>query len=120
MHFHHNRPIFQQVCHYLCRRIVRGELQPGQKLPTVKEMADELGFNPNTIERSCQELERAGLLTPHRGHGINVTEDREKLDRLRDTMARDAVDTCLEELCALGLQEEAILELVRHRLAATR
>lgn len=104
------RPIFQQVAHELSRRIARGALSPGDKLPTVREMALEFRVNPNTIQRACQELEAHGAVTSRRGHGIFVTEDAEVLQQLRDEMVTEAIDRCVQELRALGLDSFAMLK----------
>lgn len=97
------RPIFQQVAHELTRRIARGDLPLGEKLPTVREMALEFRVNPNTIQRACQELERQGVISSRRGHGIFVTESPVVLRELRQAMVAEAVAVCQRELRALGL-----------------
>lgn len=102
------RPIFQQVAHELSRRIARGALAPGDKLPTVREMALEFRVNPNTIQRACQELELQGAVNSRRGHGIFVTDDAGVLQRLRDAMVTEAVARCVQELRALGLSRPAM------------
>lgn len=111
------RPIFQQVAHELSRRIARGALKPGDKLPTVREMALEFRVNPNTIQRACQELEGQGAVTSRRGHGIFVTDDAGILERLRHEMVTEAVNACVRELRALGLDSPTMLKAFEAGLA---
>lgn len=111
------RPIFQQVARELSRRIARGALRPGDKLPTVREMALEFRVNPNTIQRACLELESSGAVTSRRGHGIFVTDDGAVLKRLRDEMVNEAVTACVQQLRALGLDSFTMLKAFQAGLA---
>lgn len=110
------RPIFQQVARELSRRIARGALAPGDKLPTVREMAMEFRVNPNTIQRASQELEAQGIVTTRRGLGIFVSDNTEVLERLREEMVTEAVATCVQELRALGLDGFTMLNAFQARL----
>lgn len=67
-------PVYLQLEEGIRLRIQRGELTPGQSLPTVRRMADEVGVNPNTVARVYRELQREGLLRLERGLGTFVTE----------------------------------------------
>ena len=64
------------------KEIVTGHLLPGDKIPSVRELASELQVNPNTIQRTFQELERDGVVT-RRGMGRYVTNEGEKIMELR-------------------------------------
>lgn len=116
MQLDQDRPIYQQVARHLCRQIVRGDYSPGEKLPTVRELALAMGVNPNTIQRSCNELEREGVLRSQRGLGIFVTDSVEIITQLRREMADEAVTTCLNELSSLGLSAATIQQLISERL----
>lgn len=70
-----NRPICPQICEQLCLRIAKGSFEPHEKLPSVREIAVMAGVNPNTVQRSLEELERRGILHSVRGSGWFVGED---------------------------------------------
>ena len=74
MHSHRdNRPIYSQIVDSFRERIAAGVLQPGEKLPSVRELAAELAINPNTIQRAYRELEAAGWVQTQPGKGCFVT-----------------------------------------------
>ena len=62
---------------------------PGDKIPSVRELASELQVNPNTIQRTFQELERDGVVVTRRGMGRYVTNEGEKIMELRKEMAKE-------------------------------
>ncbi|AIM10674.1 GntR family transcriptional regulator [Bacillus anthracis] len=77
--FSPNTPIYIQVMEYIKKEIVTGHLLPGDKIPSVRELASELQVNPNTIQRTFQELERDGVVVTRRGMGRYVTNEGRKL-----------------------------------------
>lgn len=107
-------PIYQQLVQEIKEAILRGVLQPGDKLPSVRELSVQLMINPNTVQKSYQELERQRIIDNVRGKGTFVSkdyrprEDAEKLESLRDELRR-----VLIEAHYLGLGEERITEMVR-------
>ena len=101
MHSHRdNRPIYSQIVDSYRERIAAGILQPGDKLPSVRELAADLAINPNTIQRAYRELEAAGWIHTQPGKGCFVTgipggsEKQLLLKTLEDTA---------QALLALGL-----------------
>ena len=77
--FSPNTPIYIQVMEHIKKEIVTGHLLPGDKIPSVRELASELQVNPNTIQRTFQELERDGVVVTRRGMGRYVTNEGEKI-----------------------------------------
>ncbi|GMA41019.1 GntR family transcriptional regulator [Mobilicoccus caccae] len=75
MEFDPARPIWHQLIHEFSRRIVTGEWSPGGRIGGVRELAGELGVNPNTVQRALSELERDGLCRSERTAGRFVTDD---------------------------------------------
>lgn len=67
--------IFQQIADNICDRILSGQLQAGDKVPSVREQAATLGVNQNTIVRTYMELQHTDILTNKRGIGYFVTEN---------------------------------------------
>lgn len=100
------RPICPQICEQICVHIAGGRFAPGEKLLSVREVAVEAGVNPNTVQRSFEELERQGVLYSVRGSGWYVAEDinvaRETLKHLLEVKTA----TYFEQMSALGLTPE--------------
>ncbi len=113
--FSQNEPIYRQIMDRLCRAVVRGNLVPGERLPSVREMAVEFGVNPNTISRVYQELERMGVTETRRGQGCFLT-DAERIATLRRELSRRAIDRLLTEMAAMGFSREEILRSVSDHL----
>ncbi|MCI6746040.1 GntR family transcriptional regulator [Anaerolactibacter massiliensis] len=107
--FEGNSPIYLQIIEKLETGIAAGTYAPGQKMPSVRDLALEAGVNPNTVQRAFAELERDGLLHSQRTSGRFVTEDRQKLSALRVTLGRKYIGELFERLTGLGLSQEEIL-----------
>ena len=103
-------PIYLQVKMMIKRDIVTGELQLGAKMPSVRDMALQFTINPNTVSRVYRELEQEGICYTKRGMGTFVTEEKEKVEKLREEMARELMSQFLNGMNQLGIsREEAIL-----------
>ena len=74
------RPIYTQICDGFREQIATGVLQPGEKLPSVRELAGELAINPNTIQRSYRQLEMEGWIVTVPGKGCFVCSKPEQPD----------------------------------------
>jgi GntR family transcriptional regulator len=71
--FDTTQPAYLQIVHQVARQAARGRLRQGQRLPTVRSLANQLGLNFNTVARAYRVLQRRGLLSAQRGRGTYVT-----------------------------------------------
>lgn len=92
-------PIGDQIRLGLRRAIAAGEVNPGDSLPTVRQLAADLGVNLNTVARAYRELESEGLVSTVRGRGTVVTSARE-LSRQPEAKVRDRLRVELRNLLA--------------------
>lgn len=97
------RPIYLQLLEELELRIVTGVYPPGSQLPGVRALAGEAAVNPNTMQKSLQELEREGLVFAQRTSGRFVTEDTALVRSMRDRLAREQAAAFLTAMEKLGL-----------------
>lgn len=104
--FDESRSIWQQIREQLTKRILSGEFLPGDKLPSVREMATEAGVNPNTMQRALLSLDETGLTTADRTKGRIVTADSSSIDRERDKLARGHAAEYLMQTRALGIEDK--------------
>ena len=111
--FEENLPIYTQLTERLQREIVSGIYLPGSRLPSVRELAQQAGVNPNTVQRALGELEREGLITTQRTAGKFVTEDQTALDALRQRLARAQATAYLGALRALGYDAAQCMEFLQ-------
>ena len=114
MEFNNSAPIYIQIMDYIKKKIVLGEIDSGEKLFSVRELAFELKVNPNTVQRSYQELERENLVFTQRGMGTFVTEEKNMIEELRGIMAKDIIKNFIFEIKSLGLGEDEVLTLIRN------
>ena len=111
-------PIYQQIRNQIVLGIAQGELKAGEKLPTVRALAQESGVNAMTVSKAYQLLKqegylRAGAVVTIPGESFSERERAQKPDR---EMA-EKLRLCLAELKLAGLKEEEILKLCREILA---
>lgn len=111
--FEETQPIYYQIVQRICARILRGELNPGDKLPSVIDAAMHFKVNHNTIQRVYQELIRQGIVVAKRGEGTFVTEDRQVLERMHEEMRKSLLENFLTEMRRLGYSPSEILSTLR-------
>ncbi len=101
LNYRDNRPIYEQICLSLRRAIGTGGMQPGEKLPSVRELAAALAINPNTIQRAYRMLEEEGWVVSVPGKGSFVAGIPET-ERLRLVTLYDALDAAVRSLEEAG------------------
>ncbi|SDW70212.1 GntR family transcriptional regulator [Marininema mesophilum] len=102
-------PIYLQLAEKIRRQILRHELTPGEKLPSVRDMAVQSSVNPNTVQRTYSELERMGIVESRRGQGTFITENEERLETLRDEMRETQIASFVQGMKEMGFASEEIL-----------
>ncbi len=105
-------PIYLQIITTLKMKIAGGDLPPGSQVKPVRELAMEAGVNPNTMQRALTLLEQEGLLYTLRTSGRFVTEDREVLKKMRETLSEEHIKEMFEALGKLGMSGEEIVDAV--------
>lgn len=107
-----DRPVFIQIMEKLKQDIVTGIYAPGDKLPSVRDLATEASVNPNTMQRAFSELEREGLVYTQRTNGRFITEDQNMISHVKEQMAADAVRNFLNSMELLGFSGEEAAKLL--------
>ncbi len=105
------RPIYEQVVQRLEELILKGVLEPGSQLPSVRNLAMELSINPNTIQKAYMELERRGFIYSVKGKGSFIAEN----DNLIDIKKEEALKTLskvIRDAKEIGILKEQIIEKV--------
>ena len=109
-------PIYAQLIAQIKIGIVSGAFPPGERLPSVRDLATEAGVNPNTMQRALAELERDGLVYSQRTAGRFVTEDKAMIDTAKRSLAEGHIRSFLNAMVHLGYQREEILALLRQEV----
>ena len=111
--FQDHLPIYAQLMDTLKRRIITGRYLPGEKLPSVRELAAEAGINPNTVQRAFSELEREGLIYTQRATGKYVTENADEIKSARQTLAKTQIAEFLSNMQSLGYSVGDVIVLLQ-------
>lgn len=107
LNYRDGRPIYEQVKDGLRQLVVTGAIRPGDKLPSVRNMAAQLAINPNTIQRAYEALEQEGYVYSVPGKGSFAAERGEVETRRREELLGQ-LDQIADELMYLGVTPEDI------------
>ncbi|MGI6462983.1 MAG: GntR family transcriptional regulator [Candidatus Scatomorpha sp.] len=106
------RPIFLQLVEQIKERIINQELKPGERLPSVREIAADAGVNPNTVQRAMQELEREGIVNSQRTSGRFLSEEEDMIKKIKTDLATKHLETFLDNMKRLGFGKREIIEMI--------
>lgn len=110
-----DRPIYIQLTEQITQYIVSGVFQPGTRMASVRELAEDAGVNPNTMQRAMAELERNGLVKTHRTTGRMITEDLEMLNRIREDLAGARITEFFDGMRTIGFSPKEAAALLSKR-----
>lgn len=106
------RPIYLQIIERVQMDVITGRYQPGDKLPSVRDLAQEAAVNPNTMQKALSELERSGLIYSQRTSGRFITEDKELIHQMQKELAAAEVSAFVAHMKQLGITPEEIRQLL--------
>ena len=120
MEFNSNKSIYLQICDSIYERILSGELQPDERIPSVREFGAEIGVNPNTIMRSYEKLTAEGIIYNKRGIGYFTCADaRERvLEAEKKQFLEEELPMVIRRMNLLGISEEEMIKAF-HQTHAT-
>src|SRR3954470_6338776 len=110
-------PIYRQIADQICRAVAGGGLVPGEQMPSVRSLAEQLVINPNTVARTYADLIRDGVLEAQQGKGVFVARRRNvytKAERLRRIDA--SLEAFVSEGVQLGFTPEELREALDRKL----
>lgn len=107
-----DRPIYAQLIDGIMQAIVSGEYKPGEKLPSVRDLAVDAAVNPNTMQKALAELEETGLLHTQRTAGRYITSDKELLQRVKGELAKARIEEFFVNMQSMGFSHEEIVGLI--------
>lgn len=107
-----SRPIYLQIIERVQMDIITGRYQPGDKLPSVRDLAQEAAVNPNTMQKALSKLERSGLIYSQRTSRRFITEDKELIHQMKKELAAAEVSAFVAHMKQLGITPEEIRQLL--------
>lgn len=106
--FDEKSPIYAQIAQHVKMQIISQEIKSGEQLPTVRELAEIAGVNPNTMQRAFSELEREGMVYSQRTSGRFVTDDTELIAQKRKEVAELELRNFVDNIAKIGFDTQDI------------
>ena len=107
-----DRPIYIQLMEVLKYKIISGTYNPGDKLPSVRDLAAEASVNPNTMQKALAELERENLIFTNRTSGKFISEDETMIRKLKHDIAKDEIQKFFDNMSKLGFTQKETIEIL--------
>ena len=107
-----DRPVYQQIMAAIRGAVLTGELPPGKKIPSVRDLAAEAQVNPNTMQRALTELEREELLISGGTSGRSVTQEESVLTGMKETILRELAKEGAEKFMVFGVSPSQAAQLL--------
>lgn len=114
--FSSEKPIFKQIADHICVDIINGIYKPGERIPSVRELALAAAVNPNTMQKGLSELEEWGLLISQSTSGRYVTNDNELISKVKLLFAKELCADFLSKTSRIGLTPQEAKELLNSEL----
>ena len=111
--FNNSVPIYLHIVSEIKKQIVSGKLIPGERIPSVRELALTYKVNPNTMQKALIELEENGLIKTERTNGKFVTEDENIINKIKNDYADNLTQNYLSEMISLGITKQEIKERIK-------
>ena len=120
--FHSGLPIYTQIVNQIQSQLANGILKPGNQLPTVRALAQELRVNFNTVARAYRILDDARIISTQQGRGTYITEipPPEVIERLRHESLEALTQRFIAEAIRLGFSEREVSQMVRDSLKSRK
>ena len=113
---HDGVPIYHQIVNQIKYLVASGRLVPGEQLPPVRKLAEQLLINPNTVARAYRELESARVLNTRRGAGVFISDAGSPLARgEQNKILCQRIDMLLTESRQMNIDLEEVVKLMRQR-----
>lgn len=111
--FNNRDPVYLQVVRHFKEEIATGRLAAGQAIPSRRELAAQLGINPNTAQKAYKEMEEQGLITTEGNSPSRITTDEVILRTIRDELLTEAVQMFVNSIRKIDVPVEELLQKVK-------
>lgn len=111
--FNNRDPVYIQVIRHFKEQIAQGFYEPGQEIPSRRELAGLLKINPNTAQRAYKEMEEEGLIYTKGNSPSRITKDEQVLKRVREELINEAVETFVKTVHTLNIPLQEVLDLIK-------
>ncbi len=116
MQYNSREPIYLQVIDDIEKRMIKGEIVPGEKLPSTRALAVEYEVNPNTAARIYKEMETMGLCYTERGLGTFMTDDKNVVEKMRHELSAKLTREFVKEMQMLGFTANDMKQAIEEEI----
>lgn len=120
IHFNKRDPVYVQVVQHFKEQIARESYEPGQEIPSRRELANQLKINPNTAQRAYKEMEEAGLIYTEGNNPSRITKDEKVLRNVRTELIEDAVESFITAVDPVNIPIDDLIEIVKQKYATKK
>lgn len=111
--FNNRDPVYVQVIQHFKEQIAKGYYEPGQEIPSRRELANQLKINPNTAQRAYKEMEEQRLIFTEGNLPSRITKDEKVLKGVREELIMEAVETFVTSVRTINVPLEEVISLVK-------
>jgi GntR family transcriptional regulator len=111
--FNNRDPVYVQVIRHFKEQIATGLFEPGQEIPSRRELANQLKINPNTAQRAYKEMEEQELIFTEGNLPSRITKDEQVLKMVREELIQEAVDAFVDSVRTINVPLHEVLNLVK-------
>jgi len=112
--FNNRDPVYVQVIRHFKEQLATGAFEPGQEIPSRRELANQLKINPNTAQRAYKEMEEQGLIFTEGNLPSRITKDEQMLKMVREELILGAVETFVHSVRSINVPVHEALDLVKN------
>lgn len=112
--FNTDKPIYSQLVEQITTAILSNEFSAGEKLPSVRDLAQEAAVNPNTMQKALAELERVGLVYTQRTAGRYITEDSAMIEKTKSELATRQLQQFVQQMQSIGITRGQLIEMLQN------
>lgn len=108
-----DRPAYIQIIEEIKQRIISGYYQPGEKIKSVRDLAEEAKVNPNTMQKALARLESQNLIISQGTTGKTITTDKELIEKTREDFAMQTVKDFIDKMDKIGYSSEDVIRKIK-------
>ncbi|MGJ9459526.1 GntR family transcriptional regulator [Oceanobacillus sp. CF4.6] len=113
--FNKREPVYVQVVRHFKEQIATGNVEPGQEIPSRRELANQLKINPNTAQRAYKEMEEEGLIFTEGNSPSKITRDEKVIGMVREELIIQAVDSFITSIRPINVPIDELVGLIKEK-----
>ncbi|MEF9991868.1 MAG: GntR family transcriptional regulator [Romboutsia sp.] len=105
-------PVYLQIIRYIKQQVVIGNLEPGDAIPSRREMAVTIKVNPNTVQKAYKEMEDMKIIKTVRNYQSTINDDKEVIKQIRKELISESLDVFIENMKAIDVGKDEIIKII--------